>query len=221
MKNQNITSGYRFRGPVMKTVIGLTASAALLTLAPAASAESINVGGTAAKICSLPDTWDTRTNIGGSLGTWTGTAWNIPSAGFATSAGLPNITGEIALRISGPAYCNTPHTITLSSANGGLTNTTVATAPDGFSVKRQVKYDAHWTANDNLTGPSRRVGPGIIDWIPTGPGQSKVANFVGAIPGQAFFDIRLSVRRTDGSSTVPLVAGAYSDTVTVTLSPNS
>ena len=220
MKNQNITSGYRFRGPVMKTVIGLTASAALLSMAPAASAENINVGGTAAVICSLPDTWTTRTNIGGSLGTWSGTAWEIPSSGFATSAGLPNITGEIALRISGPAYCNTPHTITLSSANGGLTNNTVATAPAGFSVKRQVKYDAHW-ANNNLTGTTRRVGPGIVDWIPTAAGQSKQATWTGAIPGQGYFDIRLSVRRTDGSVNEPLVAGAYSDTVTVTLSPNS
>lgn len=204
----------------MKTVIGLAATAAALALAPAASAENINLTGNAQAICSLPDAWETRTNIGGSLGTFVGTTWTIPSTGFATAAGLPNVTGEIALRITGPAYCNTPHTISLTSANGFMTNTSAAPVPNGFSNRRQVKYDAHW-ADDSLTGTARRVGPGIVDWIPTAPGQSKQAVWAGAIPGQANFDIRLSVRRTDGTPDVPLVAGDYSDTVTVTVSPST
>ena len=217
MKSQNNTSGYRFRGPVMKTVIGLTATAALFALASAASAENINVGGNAAVICSLPDTWETRTNIGGSFGDFTGTTWNIPPSAFANAQGLPNITQEIALRITGKTYCNSPHTITLSSTNGRLRNTTLATAPSGFSVARQVKYDAHWAVNDSLVGPDRRSGPGIFEWVPTGPGASTSASWAGKIPGSAFFDIRLAVLRSDGSSAVPLVAGTYSDTVTVTL----
>ena len=202
--------------------ISLAAGAALMVFAAPAFAESINVGGTAATICRLPNEWSTRTSVGGAIGTFAGTTWTIPTASFSQANGQPNIAGEIALRISGPAFCNSLHTIQISSANGGLRNTTMAQAPANFSNIREVKYDAHW-ANNGLTGTARRIGPGIVDWIPSGPGQSKTAiwNAANGIPGVSYFDLRLSVRRRDGDLDKPLVAGDYSDIVTVTLTPSS
>lgn len=206
----------------MKSVLSLAAGVALMVAAVPVAAETINVGGTAASVCRLPDNWTARTSVGGAIGTFTGTTWSIPTTSFSQANGQPNIAGEIALRISGPAFCNSLHTIRLTSANGGLKNTAVDTPPANFSNIREVKYDAHW-ANDGLTGTTRRVGPGIVDWIPTGPNQSKTAVWTAAngIPGDAYFDLRLSVRRRDGDLDKPLVAGNYSDTVTVTLTPSS
>lgn len=206
----------------MKSFISLAVGATLLAAAAPASAESVVVGGNAAAICTLPGTWATRTSIGGAVGTFSGTTWTIPTTSFSQSTGQPNITSELALRITGQGFCNTLHTIRISSANGALKNTSMSTAPSGFSITRQVKYDAHW-ANDLLTGTTRRVGPGIVDWIPTGAGQFREATWTAAngVPGDLFFDLRLSIRRVDGAADTPLVAGNYSDTVTVTLSPSS
>lgn len=216
---QTITSRHQVRGTVMKAVISLAAGAAMLALAGTASAESINIGGNAAAICSLPGTWQTRTNIGGALGTFAGNAWGIPSSEIANTNGTPNVTGDIALRISGLGYCNTPHTIRLSSLNGSLHHSSAGEAPSGFTNSLQVKYDAHWAKADNLIGPDRRYGPSIVEWSPTGPGQSQQVTWSNEIPGSRNFDLRMAIVRS-GSANTPLVAGNYSDTVTVTLSPN-
>ena len=217
-KINTITSRHQVRGTVMKTVISLAAGAAMLALSGTASAESINIGGTAAPICTLPGTWAVRTSIGGQFGTFGGNAWNIPEAAIANTNGTPNVTGDIALRISGLGYCNTPHKILLSSLNGSLHHSSAGAAPNGFANSLQVKYDAHWAKADNLIGPDRRYGPSIIEWSPTGPGQSQQAVWSSEIPGSRNFDLRMAIVR-NGSAATPLVAGNYSDTVTVTLSP--
>lgn len=214
------------KGTAMKAFVSLTAGVLLATAAGAASAQDpaqIQVGGQASAICTLPGAWQTRTSVGGSVGTFGGNTWTIPESSFANASGTPVLAGELALRITGQAFCNSSHRIRVESLKGGMQHEAMSEAPSGFSVFRQVKYDAHW-ANDSLSGQARRVGPGVFDWIPQGPTSAQeavwAANATNGIPGSRYFDLRLSVRRSDGSANTPLVAGRYYDVVTVTLTPN-
>ena len=227
-KNQIQVSGRQLKGTAMKTLTTLAAAFTLVVTASPSVAQdnaSITVGGTAAAICTLPSSWETRTSIGGAFGTFSGTTWTIPQSSFANTDGTPvTAGGELALRITGQAFCNSAHTITLRSDNGGMHHETLTDAPQGFSIERDVAYDGHW-ANDSLTAQARKVGPGIQNWSPVGPGAIQtavwVANQANGVPGARNFDLRMAVRRQNGSATTPLVAGRYFDTLTVTLTPNS
>lgn len=213
------------RGSVMRTFIGTMAAAMLVAGAASAASSpaSINVGGTAAAVCSLPSTFTFSNNTGGDAGTFSGTVWQIPSNSIANANGAPVGGSEIAVRITGPGFCNTPHKIEVSSENGALRRDGMTTAPAGFAIKRPVKYDAHW-ADGSQSSFARRYGPGVFDWTPpaehSGTWVEWRPNGVVSLPGARPFDVRLAVLRGDGV-TAPLVAGAYSDTVTITLTPLS
>lgn len=210
--------------PAMKTLFAISAAAALLAGSGVAVAEDQDVALTANApiICSLPDTWAFHSSTSGaSAGQFSGTTWNIPPSQLAAANGNAVAAGEIAIRLRGSAVCNTSHRIEVSSARGGLTAAGDASeaAPSGFAKRRPILYEAYWvaTGNSSSTVP---LGPKAVVNADQ-PGETGGANYVVsdalAPPGNRSFDLRIGMNR--GAMTTPLLAGAYSDTVTVTLSP--
>lgn len=204
----------------MKTLFALSTLAAL-GLASAASAQSTPVGGTVEAICSLPATFAYHSSTTGtSAGAFAGTTWTIAPAQFAATDGSAVTGGEIAMRVRGTGVCNTSHTFTISSDRGGLTapGTASDAPPAGFAKRRPMRYEAYWVAS-GTSSSSVPLGPKATI-IADVAGEANTATYdVGptlAPPGTRAFDIRMGMAR--GALTEPLLAGAYSDTVRVTLS---
>lgn len=207
----------------MKTLICAT-SAALLLSAGLASAQNVpaevSLTGSAERLCTLPATWSfVSQNGGASSSGFSGTTWTIPTAALANNVSNAVSGAEYAIRIRGTGFCNASHTIQLESSRGGLVaGDPAAAAPAGFSNRRNMAYSAHWSGNG---GPDNRnpFGPAAA-FEPIAAGeQSLPANYIvsGALapPGNRSFDIRLGMQR--GVLTTPLIAGNYSDAVTVTI----
>ncbi len=214
----------------MKTIFSLAAGAIVLAAAGASAAqENVLVTGEAEAMCTLPDNWRYVSNSygaapGGDFDSGSRT-WNIPSSLVAGPDAQGVTGGEVAIRIRGESFCNTAHTISINSEKGGLVAD--AAAAPGFANRREMRYSAYWSnaAVGSNTGPASPYGGGsraIENWAPATPGQSITRSFtisdtVGP-PGYRPFDIRLSLPRAAGQlPAAPLLAGDYSDTITVTI----
>lgn len=203
----------------MKTLIAAAIAAFALAATGSALAETVEIGGDAPQICTLPGSWSFVSGFnGGASGQFDGSAWTIPEAAFASPNGNAVVGGEFAIRIRGVGTCNTAHTIRLQSSRGGLVHDSGGSPPAGFTSRRPVQYSAHWSGNGGSNN-SNPQGPAAT-FTPNTPGQlSSPANYVvsGSLapPGNRTFDLRLGLQRT--ALAAPLIAGAYSDTVTVTL----
>jgi hypothetical protein len=199
--------------PIMKKFILAVATTSLFAIATptAALAQTENttdIIGTAEAFCTLPDSWQVASTTNTvSSSQFNGHVWTIPDNLIATTAGNAVVsTAEVAIRIRGEASCNTTHTITLTSQNGGLA-ATVSNPPPGFTRLRRMRYDAQW----------RDTNWGIFNWVPNAPGDSTTYNHGARVPpGHHDFDIRLGLLRDPTNS--PMVAGEYTDQLTVTVS---
>lgn len=213
-------------GKTMKTIASLALGAIALAVAGAASAqETIDMTGTAEAECHLPTSWQYISNNnlpGGNFTSGTNT-WNIPSSLLTDANGQSNGSGQsdVAIRIRGTSFCNTAHTIVLTSQNGGLV---AAAAPvAGFANRRTMKYDAYWSDGGNAFGGA---GRSVQNFLPTSPGQSATATYTIATgappPGNRTFDIRMGLQRNAPNIPAqPMLSGAYQDVLTVTLTPIS
>lgn len=208
-----------------KILMTAAATAVVLLGAGAALAQdqSVVVEGTAPAICSLPNSWAFVSGAAGaSGGTFSGTTWTIPEGVLAGPESFATTGGEYAIRIRGAGFCNTSHTINLRSQNGGLVAGDPTTPPPGgFAKRRALTYEAYWS--DGGAGASTvRFGPRAI-MTATTPAQEANASYVvsGSLapPGHRAFDLRIGMNR--GALAAPLIAGDYTDTVIVTLSPTS
>lgn len=208
----------------MKTIASLAAGAIALVAAGAVAAqENINLTGNAEQICQLPDAWQFISANNTNGGTWNSGAktWTIPSTLLTNSAGMSVGGGsDVAIRVRGQSFCNTAHTIQLTSQNGGLVAD--AAAVPGFANRRTMRYDAYWGAGSPFGGNSRA----ILGFEPTSPGQSRTANYTvnntTPPPGFRAFDIRMGLQRNAPNIPAqPMLAGDYEDVITVTLTPVS
>ena len=205
----------------MKILASAIAATALLAVAgAAAAADPITVGGSAEKFCTLPDSWAFVSSGGGpTSSSFSGTTWTIPEAALADSSSVAVSGAEFAIRVRGTGTCNASHSIKVQSANGGLTTGDPLTAaPNGFAKRRTMKYEAYWS--DGAPGSaSTAFGPRAAINAATVAGQQNTANYVvsGSLapPGNRSFDIRMGMQR--GALATPLISGAYSDTLTVTI----
>lgn len=193
----------------------LATGAALLTAfaapAYAQTVQSVDIVGTAERFCTLPTSWTFVSGFnGGSSAQFSGTTWTIDPQLIATTEGKPVSGGEVAIRVRGSARCNTTHRITLQSANGGLEHgsSSAGSAPSGFLRTRRMQYQANWRDTTN----------GIIGWVPAAPGASIDYDYTVAPPGDRDFDVRMGLLRDPSAS--PMLAGAYRDTLTVSISIN-
>ena len=218
-------------GTSMKTIVSIVAGAMLVATAGAAAAQqdSVEVTGNAEVICQLPDTWRyvSAAHTGGSSTDFSPGArtWTIPANLVAGPDGMATGGQEVAIRIRGESFCNSAHTITVQSQNGGLVADVAA--PPGFANRRVMRYSAHWSnaAAGSNTAPSSIYGGtsrGVDNFTPATPGASLTRSFTVtntvAPPGYRPFDIRMSMPGAAGQlPTAPLVAGAYSDVITVSI----
>ena len=189
----------------MKKLVLLAAGAALLAgpafAAPSAS-NDITINGTAPQVCTLgnPNTTGSATNA-----TFAGTTVSVTALASATDASLNQTS--VTLRYAG--LCNYAHNVGLKSANGGLVNASgAANAPvagSGTFIQR-VGYTAtaNWAgANDVLAtsnSTTSYVAPGVVK-----------ANWSVAGANQGNLDVNVAI----ASSSTPVVAGTYGDTLTV------
>ncbi|MCC7267269.1 MAG: hypothetical protein IT546_08000 [Caulobacteraceae bacterium] len=206
----------------MKTIASLAAAAALLACAGQASAAdpSVTLLGMAEGSCSLPDTWVFVTQTGGaSAAQFSGMTWSIPTEAFATSSSEAVAGDEYSIRLRGLAFCNTSHSVLLSSTRGGLKNGLSAPPPPGFANRRAMRYEAQWSTEAVGSSSVGGLGPTVV-LTPTGPAQAAIMDYIVSSslppPGVRGFDVQMSLQRDPIAE--PLVAGAYSDTLTITLS---
>jgi hypothetical protein len=201
----------------MKSTFALIGAAALAAFSSAASADSgptdsteVAIIGTAEAFCSLPSTWQVASSTSNvSFSQFSGHTWTIPGNLVASTSGNAiNSVTEVAIRVRGQAACNTTHTITLSSANGGLKAVAAgSTPPNGFEIKRRMKYDAHWRNHTDW---------GVTNWIPAGEGASITYNHGATVPpGNNEFDVRMGLLRDPTNA--PMLAGQYTDQLIVTI----
>lgn len=201
----------------------LVATALLVPGVAVAQDQNVVVEGNAPAICTLPNSWAFVSGAAGaSAGTFNGTTWTIPQSVLAGPEAFATTGGEYAIRIRGTGFCNTSHTINLRSQNGGLVAGDPGTpAPGGFAKRRALSYEAYWSDGGNGSA-TVRFGP-RASMTATTPAQETTASFVVsgtlAPPGNRAFDLRIGMNR--GALAAPLIAGDYTDTVTVTLSPTS
>lgn len=194
--------------------------AALIALAGPAMADddqSVLLQGNVDPECRLPTSWAYVSGFNGPNGShFNGTTFTIPQSALVTSSSTPVAGGEYAIRVRGTGFCNTSHTISITSVRGGLTvdGDPAAPAPAGFINRRSLAYEAGWR-NDTLND---WFGPAVQMTANT-PGQSASRNFTvsGALapPGNRAFDVRIGMARPAGQP--PMVAGAYSDQLVITL----
>lgn len=195
----------------MKSVLitGTALLAAFATPATAQETRSVDIVGTAEAFCSLPSSWQfasSTTNVSASQ--FSGNTWTIPSSLLADSAGNAiQSTAEVAIRVRGQAACNTTHTITLTSSNGGLAHGASAAAPPaGFVRQRRMTYNANW----------RDENWGILNWVPSSPGASTTYDHGSRVPpGVRDFDVRMGLLRDPTNA--PMLAGTYTDQLTITI----
>lgn len=210
----------------MKTIATLAVGAIVVASAGAAAAQDITLMGEAEQVCELPDSWrfiSANNTVGGTFNAGAN-LWTIPSSLVTDASGMSAGSGgsDVAIRIRGESFCNTAHTIQLTSQNGGLVADAAATP--GFANRRVMKYDVYWSdGSGNAFGGSSRT---IQNFTPTSPGQSRTANYTitNAVPppGYRSFDIRMGLQRNAPNIPAqPMVAGGYSDVITVTLTPVS
>ena len=205
---------------VMRKAACLSGVLAALVLAPApAQADDTSFDADDPASCALPDSWAAAASFGGvDAGSYGGGVWTIPETFIADGEAIAVTGGEIAILLRGEGGCNTSHTITLTSSNGGLRADTEA--PAGFADRLAMRYDAYWSTAVGFGDATGVRGAGITNFSPVNPGDSTTQNYLTTehtAPGLAYFDLRLAVDRTSLGG--PLIAGDYSDTITVTLNP--
>ena len=209
----------------MKNIMRLTAAAAVLLGAGAAVAqENVELTGSSPGRCVLPDAWTfVSSNGGASAAGFDGSTWTIPPEVLANAAATPTAGVEFAIRIRGQGFCNVSHQIQLSSLKGGLVGGAPGEAPPpGFANRRTMTYEAQWSTAPLGSSARGAFGPSV-SFTPTAAGAVSspalytVSNTL-APPGSRAFDLRMGMQRDPMAG--PLLAGAYSDQLTVTLSAN-
>lgn len=191
-------------------ILGVAALATLATPAAAQDSASVDVIGSAEAFCSLPSTWQFASSTNNvSASQFSGNTWTIPSALVADSAGnAVQSTAEVAIRVRGQAACNTTHTITVTSSNGGLAHdASSGSPPAGFVRMRRMTYNANW----------RDQSWGVLNFVPSAPGDSRSYDHGSRVPpGVRDFDVRMGLLRDPTNA--PMLAGTYTDQLTITIS---
>jgi hypothetical protein len=212
----------------MKTIITI-AAVALVTAAGSAAAQtpssSVSVGGNAPAICKLPEVYSfVSGNAGANAGEFSASQiWTIPQAALSGAGAMAATGDEYAIRVRGTGFCNTSHTITVTSDRGGLSQGAQgATAPTGFANRRPLNIEAYWS-DGGAGAATQPVGPKAVIASTTTPGQQGTALYTVSNsippPGTRTFDVRIGMQRP--ALATPLVAGDYADIVRVTLAVGS
>ena len=118
---------------------------------------------------------------------------------------LTTRAAELSLALS--AMCNSPHRLVLASENAGLWRTEVTTTSSGFGSAVPYRIDLGWAAeNRNLVAEA--ASRENIEW----------EMLVGRpATGDVQIDFIIDAGATNAGTGAPLLSGAYSDVLTVTV----
>lgn len=203
----------------MKKIIGGLAVAASLIAGPVfAQANDSNVlsmGGTSPEVCLVrgPAVASGTTNASLSGATDAVGTIAVTTLASATDANLQ----AAAITLTIPAMCNGLHTVTLTSATGGLQNALAGTNPvqtNSGNFVRKVGYTVGYTWGNETAS----VAEGFAFATNVGSGGSPAAGVlttsdVNTVPGAN--DGNLVMNITIAAVATPVVQGTYSDTLTI------
>lgn len=131
-------------------------------------------------------------------------------SGINPTAALGNVAAAGAVSIPFTIDCNAPFTYALSSANGGLAHQSVTTASGGFAIAVpyavQTVIATNSGAGIDQTCTSASIKTGAVSCAFTNSGTAVAIQKAG------------SLGLTWAASSLPLVAGTYQDTLTLTVS---
>ncbi len=204
----------------MKKLILAAASLVALSSGSAFAADTqstdVTFSGTVANTCVLKQgVFSAGTNavLSGTAGGNAGTSTVALTLADATTAALNSAGFTLTYADS---YCNYAHKITIKATNGGLLNSTTGNDPvatSGAFVQR-IGYDADlkWMGNSFAQGPN----PSTSTTDKTGD-TSATNEMPFAVNGANRADVVLTV--AIASNTNPVVAGTYSETLTIKLAP--
>jgi hypothetical protein len=165
------------------------------------------VGGRIPQFCSLSAASLANTSQPVNVKSLTGATLEIETLVNPTTLRTQGASVELALQ----AVCNYPHELTLSSANNGLWRQAATGAVPPAPFASAVPYQA--TASWGLQSVALNADTG----------SRRPVNSVSSIDEPRFGDITLSLQVDPGASNVatnsPLLAGTYSDLITITLGP--
>ncbi len=210
------------RRRLLRTVSTACAAATILIGLQAAPARAQDFGGIVGGYCAIDGDWVQVSQSGGAAGgEFSGGVWRIPENGFVDSQSQPLDGQPRTIRLGASASCNAPHRISLTS-DGGLRLSSGTAAPAGFSAVRPMRYVAHWTTLDaGVSGDAPPHGPELV--VVTTNGNHDEQEYLvdsHGVPGDdKRFDLELGF--APGAGGDRLLAGTYTDTVTVTISPLS
>ena len=203
----------------MKKIIGGLAAAASLIAGPVfAQANDSNVlsmAGTSPDICLVRGPAVSSVPLNAGLTGQTDAVGTITVANLVNPADANLQAASITLTI--PAMCNGLHSVTLTSATGGLQNSLLGTnpvRPGSGDFVRKVGYTVGYTwANETAA-----AGEGFAFVTDVGTGGSPAAgtlvnSAVNAVPGAN--DGSLVMNISIAALATPVVQGSYTDTLTI------
>ncbi|HEY1750669.1 MAG TPA: hypothetical protein VGG29_05365 [Caulobacteraceae bacterium] len=114
-----------------------------------------------------------------------------------STARTQSVVGVVQFQV----LCTGAHTLKVTSASGGLVNTTTTTTAGGFSTRADYSLQAAWA------GASRSL---------TTSGSAASLDLSGADSASGALTVTVTVPSGEG----PLVAGAYQDVISIDLSAN-
>jgi len=188
-----------------KMILGATAAALLASpaLAAPSAEQTVTINGTAPTVCTLGA--PTSANLVGNLNV---TGSTVTVTGLFDAADATMDAGSVTLRFAG--MCNYPHNVSLKSANGYLYNTTSNVAPLSGTFFRRIGYNAAY-AWANVFRPTAIPA---VDSTLAGQSGVAVTSADAAVSGANLGTLNVTLR-FDGSGTTPVVAGNYTDSLTV------
>lgn len=166
-------------------------------------AQSFTIRAHAHSVCSLSSAQSTQAvNMAMGAGSANQTVINVPSLQGTQTAQLQ--PASISLMIT--MVCNRAHSLRITAGNGGLQFQTGPVSQPGFASHVNYAANAYWGAASAHLQTSGVLGEATPEiYVP------------GAFSGS--FVLQLLIDES-GAGHLPLLAGTYTDTLTVTLSPH-
>lgn len=191
----------------MKKILIAAAAAALLStpaLADSSANQVITISGSAPNVCTLGN--PAQQAVTGNIAV---SGSNVTITGLFNTNDATLAAGSVTLRFAG--MCNYAHNIQLRSANGYLYNTTGSLPPLGGEFVRRVGYaaDYSWAGQTRTGAISDQTSTTTAGSAGGNPQTSTALAIGGANAGD------LDVKLNFAANTNPVVAGNYSDTLTV------
>ena len=201
-----------------KVIAGLAVAATLIAGPVFAQANDSNVlamGGTSPEVCLVRGPAVASGTTNASLSGATDAAGTIAVTTLASATDANLQASAITLTI--PAMCNGLHTVTLTSATGGLQNALFGTNPvqtNSGNFVRKVGYTVGYTWGNETASAAE----GFAFSTNIGSGGSPAAGILttsgaNAIPGAN--DGNLVMNISIAAVATPVVQGTYSDTLTI------